>query len=650
LAAAFDLLQEVGPIQWAGVIPITAQQWRRSVSDAGLTDRTAAYGAARARVCSACRDDGRALAVRLRPATIDLAREAGKTCENLDLLATLDPGNTQPLDLIADWREILLEDAHLVLEAAVNAVTPPPAPAWPEGLEVSDDESRDVLLATFGMDSDDLRDDDGAFCDTRVIAFYRLRLGELQAACDPIMEVVTERPPSVFTAVSAVRDLATSTSPFITLSTAKETRSRILDAFSKDPGRTQQVLGDAEKAGDGEWESFRRMQRSMRRAEAFHSSASGTESAYALSLLEAYRHMAEGITRRWVGVMLMLSGLEGPAPGFGGLAEPAVARLGPFGARVSAALDPAIRNAEAHDDVVFDEDTGLLVSGDTSFDPGEILSMLTTLDVLQRGLVVGRLGAFADEPRLGDAILRASSKTSASSALAFARGRFGHAGQRVRSFVRDRDRLDIELDELHANTCNPCFVALTQTAQVLPTVRRFCVGVRGHDGPVLDLPADVLQGNWSVFVQAASSFPDALPQSTFLACLTWCRLGCEPVEKAAHAAAWFALNDAAHAILDANVSPNEFKRLAARFRVVISAIDATVRLLPKGPHINGLIRAQRVIRASERVFIQDPTGVAVRVLTKRIFGLLETFDGPFAVLPTLDPTPAPSSEYPHPVS
>jgi len=632
-------------------VPVTAKQWRRSLAEAELSRRMGAYMTCRAGVSSAAKDDGRDLGCRLRPAAVSFAAEARTIGHVFEVLARFDPGGKEAPVLARRWRAMVLEDALDVLQAAVAKREPAVAPTWPNLPDVANEgESRDVLGEIFGIPAEELQNEDGSFSDSRVLAFYRLRLQDLQAVCDPIIKIVAQRPPSVFTAVSAVRDLLTSNSPFVTLWSAKEIRSLILAADTADPARTRDILARAASDGDKEWESFRRMQYCLRRAEATSSSSAGTDSAYAFSILEAYRHMAEGIIRRWVGVLLLLRGLEGPPPGLGGLTEPAIARLGELGTRVQGALIPAMRNAEAHDDVVFDEDTGLLRSDGVDFHPDEIEARLIDLDILQRGFILGRLAAFADRPELGDAFSRAPDGLSAGSKLTFAQQRFGHAGQRVRSFVRDRDRLDVELDDLRATACNPCFVALTQTARILPTVSRFVVKVRGHGDPIIDLPADVLHQNWPVFGMAASIFPDALPQSTFLPCLTWSRLACESVDVAARVAAWIALNDATHAILDANASIAEYQRLSGRFEVAATSAEATSRVLPKGPHLAELRRAQRITMAAAKVFAENPRAAGMGVLTDRIFGLRDDLGGPFAVLPTLDPTPAPLSHYPHELS
>ena len=309
LEAAFDELNSQSSDNPIGVIPVSTGQWRRSVSDAEVDAHLTAWAAVAIR-SSISLDDDASSGRRLRPALIAFAEEVCRTCGSLRLLGTLDPGSPQAPQLADQWQSVLLTDAQLVLEAAVNRRELPPTPVLVGRLDVNEQEERDILFDIFGVPADQLLDENGSFCDTRVLASYRLRLGQLQNACDPIMGLVAERPPSVFTAVSAVRDLATSTSPLITLWAAREIRSRILVAFHETPEQACGILSEAAKDGDKEWKSFRRIQRCLRRAEAVRNSPSGTEAEYAVAILEAYRHMAEGITRRWVGVLLRLSGLK----------------------------------------------------------------------------------------------------------------------------------------------------------------------------------------------------------------------------------------------------------------------------------------------------------------------------------------------------
>jgi len=651
LARATDALPSLEASLPNARIPITGAQWCRSVVDAKVENRLSEYTAKRLRLASVLGEIDHDLAGEVRPAAIDAADVASQVCDALQVLAVFHPGELGASELVERLRRLVAEDIYALLSAARVGSKPPPLPEWPRVPDVPDVEDRDVLMAVFGLSAEALTDEEGAFCDTRVIAGYRLRLPQLKDRCDPIMEVIAERPPSLFTAVSAVRELATSVSPWVTLSSAREIRGCILDSFDADPTFTRRVLSEATSEEDEEWMAFGRLQRSLRHAERARTQTSGTERDYAVGILEAYRHMAEGLTRRWVRVLLRLSGLDDPPRTVGALGAPAVARLGELGLRIERAFIAVMRNAEAHDDFSFDEDSGLLVWGDQAVDPEEISARLKELDILQRALIVGRLAAFADQPGLaGDKPRSPLDHSSSSSALVSARQRFGHAGMNVRRFVRDRDRLSVVIDTLKAEACNPCFVALTQAAQILPTVARFSVQIIGRDEPIIDLPRTVLQENWKVFMLAAKWFPEALPQETFLPCLTWSRLACESVEDAARASAWLALNEGCHAILDVQADVAELQRLEGRFGTLVAATSSTMRLLPEGDHLDLLAKARRLILATGNVYARDPHGIATGVLVDRIFGLRDAIGGPVAALPTLDPTPLQEGSFPHAVS
>lgn len=134
---------------------------------------------------------------------------ANDRCESLELLAAFDPDVKAASTAAGAMRRAIAQDAHSVLQAAADGIGSPPAPTWPVLPGLPDDEP-DLLLKIFGIPAEKLTDDTGSSCDFRVLAFYRFRLPELQRACEPILSLVGDHPPSVFTAVSAVRDLATS--------------------------------------------------------------------------------------------------------------------------------------------------------------------------------------------------------------------------------------------------------------------------------------------------------------------------------------------------------------------------------------------------------------------------------------------------------
>lgn len=627
------------------LLPVDAKQWRRSVADAELPALFDEY-VQRRRTAASCSVDANDAAIgrSLRPAALAFVSVACDVSDRLEILAALAPDTQAGPEAAVAWRRSVVSDAARVISALTAGESVPEPPAWPTMPDVPDG-PRDVLLVAFGVPTADLEDASGSFSSARLLAAYRLRLPILQRACDRILALVADRPPVVFSGLPTARDVVTSPSPFVTIATAREIRRMLIDAFDSDPGRAAQVLADAWDQRDKEWSSHQRLVDRVRRAE-----SAETEGERQVALLEAYKHMAEGLTRRWVWALLRLSGLEGERPSVGKLVEPAAARLGPIGARLERSLLAVVRNAEAHEDFEFDDHMGRLLVGDSPIEHSLLSSCLAELDILQRGWEAGLLAALQDRPSLLSSAVALSTKVSRSFSLEMARQRFGHAGQALRSFRRDGQRVDIELESLRAESCNPCFVALIQSAAILPNVSQFVVSVGEPPRPVIDLPVSVLKANWPVFVAAGERFPHALPQSTFLPCLTWARLACESVEDAAAVAAWMVLNDSQHAIVDAEANIEEAQLLPDRLRLAAAAGAATISLLPSGSHMGALERASRVAESTALAVTRGSRGVADELLLDRVLRLRDRLDLRPSVLPTLDRTPMTESRYPHLIS
>jgi hypothetical protein len=623
---------------------VSGEQWQRSCTDAGVDDSLIAYTARRAEVYACSRVTGADIGRRLRPAALALAHAANDVCGRLELLAVQSPADGAAARAASDWRNVVVEDVVAVLSATVHGADLPNQPNWPALPTVADD-GADVLMAAFGVPSAELVDATGAFSSTRLLAAYRMRLPALQHACDRILSLVGERPPMVFSGAGLARDVITSVSPFVTLAGARQIRRTFLDVFERDSERASNVLAASWNDVDREWSSFDRLADRLRRAD-----SAETDRERCIALLEAYKHMAEGLTRRWTWSLLQLTGLEGDAPTVGQLSEPAAARLGSIGARLERGLIVAARNAEAHEDFEFDEGAGVLRAGEAVLTEHELLEALKELDVLQRAWVVGRACALEDAPDLPSAAQSRTTKASARFRVEFASHRFGHAGQTVRSFRRNRQRVDIELDGLRAEACNPCFVALVQSAAVFPDVSRFVVRVRGRPQPIIDLPSSVLRENWPVFVLAAHLFPHSLPQSTFVPSLTWVRRACESLDEATRVAAWLVLNDAQHAVNDAEANPVEAVVLIDRLRIAGAAGRATIPVLPDGPHLKPLNQAVRIIESTADGLLDGARDVSGDILIDRILRVRDRLGPRPAILPTLDLTPLPEGEYPHAVS
>jgi hypothetical protein len=581
----------------------------------------------------------------LRPAAVALVGSARDLSDRLELLASHAPSAVETPDGLVARRLAWIEDARGVLRAAIEGRPAPSERRWLPPWSAAAGHDGDVLEATFGVPSSEVADANGVFSTARLLATYRLRLPALQRTCDSVLSLVGEQPPTVFEAVGLVRDLVTSASPFVVLSAGRQIRRMFLDSVALDPDRAAQAFVRSWENYEAESSAFDRMTDRLRRA-----ASAETDRDRCIALLEAYKHLAEGLTRRWIWSLLGLTGLEGDAPTIGQLADPAVARLGDVGTRFAGALLLAARNAEAHDEFEFDEVAGVLRTGEHILTEEQLRHALTELDVLQRAWKIGRACALADAPVLSDAAKARLTKASARFRSDAASHRFGHAGQAVRSFRRNRDRVEIELDSLRAETCNPCFVALVQSAALLPEVSRFVVRVRGHAEPIIDLPSTVLRQNWPVFELAAHLFPHGLPQSTFLPSEIWARLICDPLDEATRVAAWLVLNDALHAVNDADADATEALLLNGRFRVVVAAGLATIAVLPKGLHLKPLEQAIRAVRGAALGLSGSRRDSTDNFVINRMSRLRDQLGAVPAILPTLDRAPLTESSYPHSIS
>ena len=268
-----------------------------------------------------------------------------------------------------------------------------------------------------------------------------------------------------------------------------------------------------------------------------------------------------------------------------------------------------MRNAEAHEDFAFDEDTGLLVVGDATFHPNEIRR--ANRRRIRAGLGGGRLAEFADQPTPAGGIYGSPVGSPASAAMAFDREPSVTLGSASGpSSATATATAWTSLSTVRPEACDPCFVALTQTAQVLPTVSRFVVRLPGSEEPVIDLPADVLHTNWPVFDLAARLFPDALPHVTFLPCLTWVRLSGEPVEEAARVAADGVL--CCERASDAEAAVSELVRLPELLSLVLAVASATCKCCLKA-----IILRRSAAPGAWRALSQKPCPTAAHTTSRR---------------------------------
>jgi hypothetical protein len=217
------------------------------------------------------------------------------------------------------------------------------------------------------------------------------------------------------------------------------------------------------------------------------------------------------------------------------------------------------------------------------------------------------------------------------------------------SLRREHDQVDVEIDALRSERCNPCFVALVQAAQLLPQVTLWRVRLRGRPDPVIELPTSVLHLQFPLFCFAAYRFPHSLPQTTFLPCLVYTRLKLESADDAGRAGGWMVLNEGQHAINDMCSGVDDAATFGEKLSLAGYAAGVAEQLLPStsGAPLRQAARTLESVGAA----LRDPSTSRVgwEINLDRVMRIRDRLCDPVAVLPTLDPTPLVEVDNPHEV-
>jgi hypothetical protein len=360
--------------------------------------------------------------------------------------------------------------------------------------------------------------------------------------------------------------------------------------------------------------------------------------------LSAYRIMVEGQLRPWAWALLRLAGAQGEMPMVADLRDRLAASDEPLHRHLATAVIPVLRNADAHEEAYFDHLRGQLAVGDQLVDPASVRSANIELAAIDAGVEMALACAFGQVAAVARAYsVKAGDPLTVTEALSQAEQRYGHAGLHVWSLQRTRSTVQVRLDEIDPlRSSNPCFLATLQANELVAGVTRWQIGLRAHDGWVIDLPSTVLRANWPVFERAAHWFRE-IPQETFLPCVTWSRLSVELPGAALRAAAWLALNDLQHAIDDAEALPMaDMAWFERRVQNVINACAATLAVMPteEAQPLEVALDLARKIRLSlAGMSLARPLEVLIDdVLRER-----DRLPAP-PVIPTIDPRPLTSAE------
>lgn len=576
LAADSGLLRHLPP----AAISLTRQQWDSLLTEASLWTEVARLSRALADVEAQSHAEGATIARDLRPAAVSFAGLARKLARMLWQLAAFAPAS--PPQRAPSLAELIAEMATALERAGAwfrsglrgrgpELPTVAASAAWQMAGVV------DPLAASFGVDEAELVDQVGEISDARLLAVYRNQLPELTATCERLMYSISQSPLDPFATVGPLLELLRVERPLLAWTAASQGFHLIREAAASDPAGVENAFEQLRQRAAPRAASRRRLV-AIRRAADFATS----EADRALAELSAYRIRVEGHLRPWGWALLRLAGAQGEMPMVAELRDRLAASPQPLHVYLAGALVPALRNADAHEEAHFDELRGRLAIGDQLVDHAAVRSSNAELAAIDAGLEMALACACSQvEPVARAYSIRPGDPHTATEALSQAGQRYGHAGLRVWSLRRDRNTVQVVLDEIDPlRLSNPCFLATLQANGLVAGVSRWQIGLRQRDGWVIDLPSSVLRENWPVFERAAQWFRE-IPQETYLPCLTWARLSVELPGVALRAAAWLALNDLQHAIEEAESrAALDIRWFDRRVQNVIGACAATLRVMP----------------------------------------------------------------------
>lgn len=290
------------------------------------------------------------------------------------------------------------------------------------------------------------------------------------------------------------------------------------------------------------------------------------------ALADCYKRVVEGPFRQLAWAMFCLGhGSWETPPTLGSLKERIVAAGGWLGSITSEIVITEVRNAQAHETLVWDGFVDEFVTEHGNVSPRQV-AVNTQLAL---SFVAGCEAAVAAARFLD---------VSAAPPLLPTQGERGRmpTWRRVQAFFGTNRLLltDANLNspdaaiwirQLHLEDINPCFQALVLSHRLMPEIRSFSVGVDDEAQPTIVVAAGALDACMPSWEFAVSNL-DQIPLSTFLAANLDARKHHETASLAARSVAWIAVDDAVGIFDGSPASWDEADRALIDIRLEVVAL------------------------------------------------------------------------------
>lgn len=433
------------------------------------------------------------------------------------------------------------------------------------------------LSRAFGLDSEDLKDENGEFNPARVFSAYYLQNGKLLQQFLPHLHSL-RLPPVLdpLVAVSIVGWIESAADTVGAYCAMDALFNRLLSSSNQDALVT--ALKHLEQIEPRLRQSRFRANRSLAASRV----ATDMESA-ALHTAEGYKRLLEGPVRQY--------GWLYHCMGTGNWADPPMLTTlrdllikdGGWVANVAKYMIlTEVRNSEAHESLHWDGINEVFITEAGPVHPSAVHIAAVKADSFSRGgqAAIACYRALSIKPRMGGPV---ASDSGRSAAWLRAEAHFGTNGLQVIRTNFNSKVAKITIRHLRIDQINPCFQALVCCQVLVPGVQRFEIYSDGDSDALFSVSADALKRTHPIWERAVDKF-SSLPLSTFLPANLDARNKMEDPSKAVRSVSWIALDDLLDAVdsNSAELDEEDLRLLIERVYLVAAATRECLAAIPAG--------------------------------------------------------------------
>jgi len=433
----------------------------------------------------------------------------------------------------------------------------------------------EALSRAFGLSSEDLHDEKGEFSPAKVFAAYYLQNDKLLQRVLPHLHSLGL--PAIvdpLVAVSIVGWIESASDPVGAYCAMDSLFNRLLLRSNQNVVAT--ALGHLEEV-----EPRLRLSRAKANRSFATPPLETDMESKVLDLVEGYKRLLEGPVRQygWLYHCLGTGNWSRP-PMLTTLRELLVKEGGWVADVANQMILTEIRNAEAHESLVWDGINELLMTESGTVAPTTVHIAAVKADAYARGCqaAVACYRALSIKPQMGGPV---HNEPGRSAAWLRAEAHFGTNGLQVTKTHFNSKIATITVADFRSHEINPCFQALVCCHVLVPEVQQFEIYVEGQSKAIFSVTASALKRTQPVWERAIDKF-SSLPLSTFLPANLNARTKLEGLSKAVRSVSWIALDDLLDAV-DSNppeLDTDVLRLLIERVGLVASATRECLAIVP----------------------------------------------------------------------